>query len=150
MLQHPNWIPEIHPLLFSIKNNKKQGEKKKNMRTKTREPLIQHTSRESSDNKRVLTVSPWMPEYRWFLARSHPSASTWHKTLGLLSAHAYPASVKRFFFCACSMCGVLPQHTLMMPDDMHCKDNILIFMPLMNDLALCGDWGLQILGSFSS
>lgn len=47
----------------------------------------------------LLTVSPWMPEYRWFSARSHPSASIWHKPVGFIYAHAFPASVQRFF-CA--------------------------------------------------
>lgn len=52
--------------------------------------------------KYALTVSPWMPKYRWlfyfiFLARSHPSASTWYKPVGFLNAHAFPASVKKMF-----------------------------------------------------
>lgn len=45
-----------------------------------------------------------MPEYRWFFflsARSHPSASTWHKPVGFLSAHAFSASVKKIFLRPC-------------------------------------------------
>lgn len=33
----------------------------------------------------------------FFLARSHPSASTWYKPVGVLNAHAFPASVKKMF-----------------------------------------------------
>lgn len=108
MLEHPEKdAPEWSALYFCLKKRKCDNLLK-------RDHVTGEGRGGNNPINRLLTVSPWMPEYRWFSARSHPSASDLTQTSWFPLRACVPCKCEKDFSATTCM-QARPQHDLLKP-----------------------------------